>query len=298
MPYFTMRDGEKIFALVVGKGAPCILLHGYCGQGNMWLPAIIHLSRRYRFIMPDLRGYGRSCLASLGSKPAMTQYAEDIDDLMDILGCNQAKLAGASMGALACLQKQRLNRFERISHCLIVDHPAKPISDSDWSYGMHPCVTTAYRELVECFKREKLDDPEVPFKLLPAEFKKKFREAFRVTAVHAVPRFDQKWAANIISWVQFAAGRMPYHNSWYGTVISVEDYLNQDYDLRDDLKAISIPITILIGLKSDLFPNPGVMDLDEQIPQSRLVTFKRSGHAMFMTEGFKYLRELKRFFTS
>lgn len=298
MPYFTMRDGEKIFALVVGKGPPCIMLHGYCGEGSLWLPAIKRQCHRYQFILPDLRGYGRSRLASLGNKPAMTQYAEDIDDLMDALGCEQAKLAGASMGALACLQKQRLNGFERITHCLIVDHPAKPISDSDWPYGMHPRVTGAYRELVECFKREKLDDPEVPFKRLPAEFKKKFKEAFRVTAVHAVPRFYQKWGADLFSRCQFALGKMPFHNSWYGTVISVEDYLNQDYDLRADLKEITIPVTILIGLKSDLFPNPGVLHLEEQIPRSRLVPFRKSGHALFITEGFKYLRVLKRFFAS
>ncbi len=295
MPYYTMRDGEKIYAMVVGKGETCILLHGYCGQGNMWLPAIFHLSRRYRFVLPDLRGYGRSNMALLGNKPAMAQYAEDIDDLMDALECEEAKLAGASLGALACLQIQQLNRFQRISHCLVIDHPPKPMSTPDWAYGLHPEVTEAYRQLVECFKDEKMDDPEVPFKELPAVFKTKFINAFLLTAVHAVPRLYQKWLAKIYNRIQFFSGQMPFYNSWYGTALSVDDYLNQDYDLLDILKEITIPVTIMMGTKSDMFPNEGVMYLDEQIPQSRLVRFENSGHALFYTEPIKFIRELKRF---
>lgn len=299
MPYFTMRDGEKIYALVVGKGAPCILLHGYGGEGSLWLPAIATLLQRYRFVLPDLRGYGRSCMAALDrNKGAMTQYVEDIDDLMAALEIEEAKLGGASLGAYACLQKQRINQFQRITHCLIVDHPSKPMSTPDWPNGLHPEVTDAYHQLVECFEREGLDDPQVPYRKLPAVFKEKFKNACIVTAVHAFPRRHQKWTTENICRAMFFLGLIPSRNSWYGTTKSVADYIRQDYDLRTELRKISIPVTIMMGAKSELFPNAGVMYLDELIPKTQLVRFEQSGHALFISEPIKFRRTLRQFIES
>ena len=65
--------------------------------------------------------------------------------------------------------------------------------------------------------------------------------------------------------------------------------------MREGLKEISIPVTIMMGMQSEVFPNEGVLYLDEQIPQSRLLKFARSGHALFLTEPVKFFRELKQF---
>ena len=65
--------------------------------------------------------------------------------------------------------------------------------------------------------------------------------------------------------------------------------------MREGLKKIIIPVTIMMGVQSEVFPNEGVLYLDEQIPQSKIIKFKRSGHALFLTEPVKFLRELKQF---
>jgi pimeloyl-ACP methyl ester carboxylesterase len=77
--------------------------------------------------------------------------------------------------------------------------------------------------------------------------------------------------------------------------MSVVDYISQNYDLRPELRKISIPVTIMMGAKSELFPNAGVMYLDEQIPRSNLVRFERSGHALFLTEPNKFRKALRQF---
>ncbi len=295
MPYFTMRDGAKIHARVIGKGDPCILLHGFGGDWRMWVPYAATLSHRYKFILPDLRGFGLSHKAPLRSKNAMTQYVEDIDDLMDNLDCDEAKLGGLSLGAYTCLHKQKVNRFERISHCFVIDHPPKAMSNSDWPYGMHPIVTDVTRQLVDCFKSEKLDDPEVPFKQLPARFQHLFQSVYRAIAVYCLPRLYQKWAAHIFNRIQFAFNAIVMPDSWHTVTVVLDEYINQDDDLRDHVKEITIPITIMAGIKSELFPNAGVFYLDEHIRQSRLVRFERSGHALFLTEPVKFQRELKKF---
>lgn len=55
MPYFKMRDGEEVFAEVLGKGPPCIMLHGLGAQAGSWRPLITSMQDRHRFILMDIR---------------------------------------------------------------------------------------------------------------------------------------------------------------------------------------------------------------------------------------------------
>ena len=295
MPYFTMRDGEKIHAWVIGKGDPCILLHGFAGDARVWLPFVAPFLRRHRFILPDLRGFGRSSKAPITGDCALSQFVEDVDDLMDNLGCEKAKLGGLSMGSYVCLHNQQMNRFRRISRCFIVDHPPKAVNSNGWLYGMHPVWTDLLRQLVTYFDSEKFDDPEVPFKELPSPFQKLYIKVFRVLGVYCFPRLYQKRAVQIISRTRVFLSEFALNCSWYAATKCLKSYIHQNYDMRDGLKEISIPVTIMVGMKSELFPNEGVFYLDEQIPQSRLVKFEHSGHALFVTEPIKFRRELKRF---
>jgi non-heme chloroperoxidase len=262
------------------------------------VPYVASMAHRYQFVLPDLRGFGWSRNAPVRETNAMTQYVEDIDDLIDHLSCDDIKLGGLSMGGYVCLHKQQVNRFERISRCFVIDHPPKAISNDGWAYGMHPGVTQVTRQLVDYFKREQLNDPEVPFSQLPAVFRKMYRAVYQAIFVNCLPRLYEKWAAVLYNRCRFCCNALVPFDSWYAVMVVLDDYLNNDYDMREDVKEIAIPITIMIGGKSELFPNPGVQYLDEHIPESRLVRFERSGHALFLTEPLKFRRELQRFLTS
>jgi pimeloyl-ACP methyl ester carboxylesterase len=295
MPYFTMRDGAKIFAWVMGKGEPCILLHGFVGDARIWLPFVAPLLHRHRFILPDLRGFGRSNKALITQDCALSQFVEDMDDLMDNLGCEKAKLGGISMGAYATLHNQQMNRFRRISRCFIIDHSPKAVNSNGWSYGMNPVLTDLSRQLVSYFESEKLDDPKMPFKELPTAFQELYLKVVRAIVVYCFPRPYQKWIAQFTSRTQFFLNEFPLRCSWHAATKCLGSYIHQNYDMRDGLKEISIPVTIMMGMKSEVFHNEGVLYLDEHIPQSKLIKFKRSGHALFLTEPVKFRRELKRF---
>ena len=295
MPYFTMRDGAKIFARVMGKGEPCILLHGFVGDARIWLPFVAPFLHRHRFILPDLRGFGRSNKALMTKDCALSQFVEDMDDLMDSLDCEKAKLGGISMGAYATLHNQQMNRFRRISRCFIIDHSPKAINNNGWSYGMNPALIDLSRQLVTYFDSEKLDDPEVPFKELPAAFQKLYLKVVRAIVVYCFPRPYQKWIAQFTSRTHLFLNEFPLRCSWHAATKCLGSYIYQNYDMRDLLKDINIPVTIMVGMKSEVFHNKGVFYLDEQIPQSKLIKFKRSGHALFLTEPVKFRRELKRF---
>ena len=41
-------------------GAPLVLLHGWFGVADVWRPQVDAFGARYRLIVPDLRGHGRT----------------------------------------------------------------------------------------------------------------------------------------------------------------------------------------------------------------------------------------------
>ena len=79
-----------------GSGKPVILLHGLALDHSIWLGMAETYSDQAQFIIPDLRGHGRT---SLGNADAtLEQFADDVLRLADHLGHEQFTLAGHSMG--------------------------------------------------------------------------------------------------------------------------------------------------------------------------------------------------------
>ena len=53
-------DDVDLFYEVRGEGPDVVLLHPYPSDHRYWLPLAQHLESRFRLVMPDLRGLGRS----------------------------------------------------------------------------------------------------------------------------------------------------------------------------------------------------------------------------------------------
>jgi pimeloyl-ACP methyl ester carboxylesterase len=78
-------------------GAPVLLLvHGWGGDGREWSPHAEALADRYRVIVPDLRGHGRSPVPDQDNTPAA--MARDLAALITRLGEGPVTAVGHSMG--------------------------------------------------------------------------------------------------------------------------------------------------------------------------------------------------------
>ncbi|NMO22729.1 alpha/beta fold hydrolase [Pyxidicoccus fallax] len=91
-------EGMELHYAVRGEGAPLVLLHGFTGTGSDWTHVfdLEALARRYRLIIPDLRGHGRSNNPS--GTFTMRQCAMDVLALMDTLGIERFRAIGMSLG--------------------------------------------------------------------------------------------------------------------------------------------------------------------------------------------------------
>ena len=88
--------GGSLYYEERGKGEPLLLLHGHSLDGHMWDEQWKPLSRHFRLIRLDFRGYGRS---SEQREDLQFCHVDDVVTLMDSLRIQRAHVVGLSMGA-------------------------------------------------------------------------------------------------------------------------------------------------------------------------------------------------------
>ncbi len=89
-------NGADIAWEAAGSGPPVILIHGHSFDRRMWGPQFAQLSKKYRVIRYDIRGYGLSDMPVEGQS---FLHADDVVALMDALKIPRANVVGLSLGA-------------------------------------------------------------------------------------------------------------------------------------------------------------------------------------------------------
>ncbi len=89
-------NGADIAWEAAGSGPPVILIHGHSFDRRMWNPQFAQLSKKYRVIRYDIRGYGLSDMPVEGQS---FLHADDVVALMDALKIPRANVVGLSLGA-------------------------------------------------------------------------------------------------------------------------------------------------------------------------------------------------------
>src|SRR5437763_4540628 len=62
-------NGVHLYFEVHGTGEPLLLLHGFSGSSQDWVPSLAQWGTKFQFILPDLRGHGRSSILSPPLRP-------------------------------------------------------------------------------------------------------------------------------------------------------------------------------------------------------------------------------------
>jgi pimeloyl-ACP methyl ester carboxylesterase len=110
-----------------------LLLHAFPLAAEMWTPQLAAVPSGWRFVAPDLRGFGSSApdpearFSRLQQEVSIDDYAGDALALLDHLGIRQAVVCGLSMGGYAALALFRLAP-ERVRGLVLAD--TRPDADS------------------------------------------------------------------------------------------------------------------------------------------------------------------------
>jgi len=124
-------NGVNLACEVRGTGAAVVLVHGFPLDHEMWAAQFDELSREFRVIAPDLRGFGKSTLTAddVEHGVGMERYAADVFAVLDALGVSEpVVLAGFSMGGYAAWQAalRHPSRLRGLAQC-----DTRAVADND-----------------------------------------------------------------------------------------------------------------------------------------------------------------------
>jgi 3-oxoadipate enol-lactonase len=100
MPH-TRINGIELYYEVHGEGPALVLAHGGGGNHLSWWQNVPELSRHYRCVTFDHRGFGDS--HDIANGPGANAFVEDLHQLLDHLGIERAAVVGQSMGGWTVL---------------------------------------------------------------------------------------------------------------------------------------------------------------------------------------------------
>jgi pimeloyl-ACP methyl ester carboxylesterase len=203
----TVRVGRRdIFLTEAGEGPAVVLLHGggagASGASN-YSRNIDALARRFRVIVPDMPGYGRST-KGIDQDDPFGDLATSVRRLLDELGLNKAHLVGNSYGGAAAL-RLALDRPDKVDKLVLMGPggvgttrglPTKGLSQLLGYYGGDgPSL-----EKIETFIRSYLvyDGASVPQELIQQRFEASIDPATEI-GIHAHQNLSLAVANSVVA---------------------------------------------------------------------------------------------------
>ncbi len=257
MPLVQASDGVRLHWEESGRGHPILFVHEFAGDHRSWAPQVAHFARTYRCIVYSARGYPPSEVPDDPGLYSQARAADDVVDVLDAAGAEQAHVVGLSMGGFATLHAV-LRHPERVRSAVI----------AGVGYGAQP-------ERQEQFKRESM--------AIADAFET--QGSARVAEGYAVgPARVQLQNKNPSAWKQFAHALAAHDARGAAlTMRGVQAARPSLYDLRERLGAIRAPVLILAGDEDEGCLEPSLM-LKRTIPSSGLAILPRTGHTANLEE--------------
>lgn len=252
MPFLHLR-AARIAYEDIGAGDPIVFIHGHPFDHTLW-NAQAPLADRYRMILPDLRGYGRS--GGEGYRIMMDEIALDIAHLLDELRVSSAIVCGLSMGGQIALEFYRLFPG-RVRALVIADSDARGETPESYQRRMDLIA------LIERIGMRQYTEEHINEYVASASLQNKavYDHLF---AMMAGTRAEAAIAAH--------RGRA------------------ERRDHMEALGSIAVPTLLIVG-SEDHFTPPAVMEaMRARIPGARLVVIPGAGHLPNMEDPEAYNR--------
>lgn len=119
--------GTNIYYETHGQGPALMFVHGSGGHHMAWFRQVAYLSRWYKIVTIDLRGFGNSDPVEGG--PDSQDFVHDIEAVLDHAGLARCAILGQSIGATPAL-KVAIRRPSQVSGILLA-HSMGGINDPE-----------------------------------------------------------------------------------------------------------------------------------------------------------------------
>jgi aminoacrylate hydrolase len=259
MPTVT-ANGTTLYYETHGQGAPVMPVPGLGGLGSYWRPQIPAFSQRYRVIVHDHRGTGRSEWAS--DHYSVEQMAADTLALMDALGLERVHFVGHSTGG-AIGQILAIEAPHRLRTLVLANTWTKADPFFRWCFEVRRELLlkgglAAYQHIAPLF-------------LYPPWFINRHADQIRAEQAASVGGFTT---------VEIARDRID-------AILA--------FDRTSQLGSIRIPTLVICARDDGLTPAYFSEELAQAIPGAQLVLLETGGHACSRTMTAEFDRHVLSF---
>jgi pimeloyl-ACP methyl ester carboxylesterase len=257
MPHATAADGVRLYYEEAGSGAPVVFVHEFAGDYRSWEPQVRYLSRRYRCIAYNARGWPPSEVPQDVARYSQARAVDDIRSVLDGLEIDKAHIVGLSMGGMATLH-----------FALTYPARARSVLVAGAGYGSEPGER-------EKFQREAV----VIAGKLEAAGMAAFAEAYaygptRVQFEGKDPRGFAEFKAMLAEHSAKGAAN---------TQLGVQKTRPSVFDVEDKLAACRVPMLVVTGDEDWPCLVPGVF-IKRTCPTAGLYVIPNSGHTVNLEE--------------
>ena len=139
------QDGPLYFESQ-GSGPPLVFLSGWAMTAECWRPVTQLLGGRYRCLLYDARGVGRSQPAALDARFEIEDHADDLHRILKAAQVFDAVLIGHDIGALIAARSLAMHPQDGWALVVVSPRPGLP-NDDVKNLGLFTPAQLALREL-------------------------------------------------------------------------------------------------------------------------------------------------------
>jgi pimeloyl-ACP methyl ester carboxylesterase len=269
MPTLTTDDGVRLAFEETGSGTPVVFVHEFAGDLRSWEPQVRHLSRRYRCITWNARGFPPSDVPDDTGAYSQDRARDDVLAVLDALDIERAHVVGLSMGGFATLH-------------FGLAHPgrARSLVVAGVGYGAEPDQRERFRS-----------EADITARVLRTE-----GMAAWATNYSVGPTRVQLQNKDPRGWREFAD--MLAEHSAVGsahTQQGVQKERPSVFDLADGMRKLTVPTLVVTGDEDWPCLLPGVL-MKQTIPSAALSVMVNCGHTINIEDPDQFNRICGEFF--
>ena len=249
MPFTVATDGTRIHYEVTGRGdgEPLLLIQGLGADMKGWVAQRYALSRRYRLVLVDNRGAGRS------DKPDgpydLEEMAGDAVAALDAEGIHSAHVLGASMGGV-------------IAQIMAVRYPDR--------------VRSLVLSCTACHHHE-----------WRVELLESWAELADTNGMRALTGEAIRWLVGPRHHVRFKVpfgllGPLVLNIPAHAFAAQARAIIAMSDDVRNELRHIDVPTLVIVGTQDILTPLADSEELVELIPGAELSIVSGAAHGLMI----------------
>jgi pimeloyl-ACP methyl ester carboxylesterase len=251
-----------LFHQETGEGEPLLFLNGLSGDHLYWRSQFRAFGRKCRCLAVDNRDVGQSNYAA--EPYTIRDLAADLVEWMDKMDLPPAHVVGLSLGG-AIAQELALAVPQRVKSLVLMNTLARA---DDWFRG----TLRAFAVI----RRQAADTAEFFDIILPWWVSHRFFE-------------DSERA----SWLRVLLRQSPHPQRMDGFLRQLEALAQ--HDAADRLHQIACPVLVMAGEDDSVAPIRYSRELQELIPNARMVVLRGVGHAPALEDAGQFNAQLAAF---